>query len=162
MVCGAEKPSVVIRVPKVVISDGKTIAFDDESAVKGKIVKKGSKIAILGLGDALPLAKQAAETLDETVGVNVTVVNPMCFTTLDKDLLDELKKDHDLIATVEDGILDGGFGQKIAAYYGADPVKVLNFGGAKRFNDLVPAADIAVGNHLTAELIAEDIKNHMK
>lgn len=153
---------VVIRVPKVVISDGKTIAFDDESAVKGKIVKKGSKIAILGLGDALPLAKQAAEALDETVGVNVTVVNPMCFTTLDKDLLDELKKDHDLIATVEDGILDGGFGQKIAAYYGADPVKVLNFGGAKRFNDLVPAADIAVGNHLTAELIAEDIKNHMK
>ncbi|MGN1328508.1 MAG: 1-deoxy-D-xylulose-5-phosphate synthase [Eubacterium sp.] len=149
---------VVIRVPKAVISNSEEITLDEKTAVKGKIVKTGSKIAIIGLGDSLPLAMKAAELLEKDGGTRITVVNPICFTDLDKQLFDNLKKGHEIIATVEDGVLDGGFGQSVASYYGCDNIKVLNFGGEKKFNDLISAKEIAIQNHLTAEQIAEDIK----
>ena len=105
---------------------------------------------------------KAAEILENDCNTRITVVNPICFTALDKELLDGLKKDHEIIATVEDGVLDGGFGQKVASYYGCDDIKVLNFGGEKKFNDLISAKEIAIQNHLTAEQIAEDIKALIK
>lgn len=153
---------VVIRVPKAVIGNGEKITLNEKTAVKGKIVKHGSKIAIIGLGDCLPLAMKAAEILENDCNTRITVVNPICFTALDKELLDNLKKDHKIIATVEDGVLDGGFGQRVASYYGCDDIKVLNFGGEKKFNDLISAKEIAIQNHLTAEQIAEDIKALIK
>ena len=105
---------------------------------------------------------KAAKILENDCNTRITVVNPICFTALDKELLDNLKKDHKIIATVEDGVLDGGFGQKVASYYGCDDIKVLNFGGEKEFNDLISAKEIAIQNHLTAEQIAEDIKALIK
>lgn len=153
---------IVIRVPKTVISRGEKIPFDNNSVLKGKVMKKGAQIAILGLGDALPLAEKAAEILEEEVRTQVTLISPICFTKLDTSLLDALKAEHKWIATVEDGVLDGGFGQKVASYYGTDDVNVLNFGGKKKFNDLVSGEKIAVQNHLTAELIAEDILKCIK
>ena len=76
---------------------------------------------------------------------------------IDADTLNELKKDHAVVATLEDGYLEGGFGAKIAAYYGSSDMKVLNFGIKKEFIDRYDVAEVLKDNHLTPEQIAEDI-----
>ena len=73
------------------------------------------------------------------------------------ELLEEIKKDHDVVITLEDGILDGGFGEKIARFYGDSDMKVLNFGLKKEFLDRYDVAEVLKENHLTKEQIAEDI-----
>ena len=75
--------------------------------------------------------------------------------------MDKLKKDHSVVITLEDGILDGGFGEKIARFYGASDVKVLNFGLKKEFLDRYDVADVLKENHLTAEQIVKDIEEIM-
>ena len=72
-----------------------------------------------------------------------------------------MKKDHSVVITLEDGILDGGFGEKIARFYGASDVKVLNFGLKKEFLDRYDVADVLKENHLTAEQIVKDIEEIM-
>ena len=79
-------------------------------------------------------------------------------TGVDEELLHELKKEHKVVITLEDGILDGGFGEKVARYYGNSDMKVLNFGGKKEFTDRTPMEDLYNRYHLTTELIVEDIK----
>ena len=79
-------------------------------------------------------------------------------TGVDEELLDELKKDHKVVITLEDGILDGGFGEKVARYLGNSDVKVLNFGGKKEFTDRTPMEELYNRYHLTPELIVEDVK----
>ena len=71
--------------------------------------------------------------------------------------MEQLKADHDVVITLEDGILDGGFGEKIARFYGSSQMKVLNFGFKKQFLDRYNVSDILQENHLTADLIAEDV-----
>lgn len=149
---------VVIRVPDTVIESGKDEFFDETMINKMQVRQGGSSVAILGLGNAFSLAKAAAELLENEHGIKATLIDPVNYASPDKDTLEELKKNHSVIVTVENGVLDGGFGQKIAAYYSTDSsVKVLNFGAEKKFNDLVPADTIAKQNHMTKEQIAEDI-----
>lgn len=148
---------VVIRVPGAVLHGEAVPTLTAETALRGKVLHQGQEVAILGLGSALPLAQQAAELL-QADGIDATVVNPICYSHPDKALLDELAKSHRLVVTVENGVLDGGFGQKVAACYGSTDIHVLNFGGEKAFNDLVPAAVIAEKNHMTPALMAQDIK----
>ena len=78
-------------------------------------------------------------------------------TGVDEELLDELKKDHKVVITLEDGILDGGFGEKVSRYFGNSDVKVLNFGGKKEFTDRTSMEELYNRYHLTTELIVEDI-----
>ena len=112
---------------------------------------------VIGLGTFYGLGKDAAELIAKRTGVRPTVVNPYYITGLDTQLLEELKKDHYVVVTLEDGILDGGFGEKIARFYGSSDVKVLNFGLKKEFLDRYDVQEVLTENRLTAEQISEDV-----
>ena len=151
---------VAIRLPGgSVISDGKEITKDFGELNKYEVTQKGSRVAVIGLGTFYGLGKEAAEELKKEIGTDVTVINPYYITGIDAELLEELKKDHDVVITLEDGILDGGFGEKIARFYGDSDMKVLNFGLKKEFLDRYDASEVLKENHLTKEQIVEDVKN---
>ena len=91
------------------------------------------------------------------IGKNTsTLINPRFITGLDEALLDDLKKRHTLVVTLEDGVLDGGFGEKIARYYGPSEMKVLNYGVRKEFIDRFDVSEQLLKNRLTAPQIVED------
>lgn len=147
-----------IRLPGgSVISDGKEITKDFGDLNKYEVTQKGSKVAVIGLGTFYGLCKEVAEELKKVTGTDATVINPYYITGIDAELLEELKKDHDVVITLEDGILDGGFGEKIARFYGDSDMKVLNFGLKKEFLDRYDVAEVLKENHLTKEQIVEDI-----
>ena len=149
---------VIIRVPSVVISDPNTFILTEEEFYKYQIVEKGSKVAILGLGNFLSLAKEVKKLLKEKCHIDATVINPRVYSQLDKNVLENLKENHDIIVTLEDGSLSGGFGEKIASYYGDSAQKVLNFGGQKMFTNLMPMEVQYEKFHLTPELIVSDVE----
>lgn len=120
------------------------------------MTQRGSKVALIGVGDFYGLAEETAGKLKEK-GIDATIINPLFLTGVDENLLEALKQDHIVVATLEDGSLDGGFGEKIARFYGKDPMKVLNFGLKKKFYDRYVPEELAKENHLTAEQIVEDL-----
>lgn len=149
---------VAIKLPGgSVISDGKEITKDFGDLNKYEVTQKGSKVAVIGLGTFYGLGKEVVEELKKVTGTDATVINPYYITGIDAELLEELKKDHDVVITLEDGILDGGFGEKIARFYGDSDMKVLNFGLKKEFLDRYDVAEVLKENHLTKEQIVEDI-----
>lgn len=149
---------VAIRVPGgALISDGKKITKDFSKLNKYEVTQKGSKAAVIALGSFYGLGVEAAKKIEEKTGVKATVINPYYITGIDSELLESLKADHSVVITLEDGILDGGFGQKIASFYGNSDVKVLNYGLKKEFLDRFNAEDVLKENRLTAEQIAEDV-----
>ena len=95
-------------------------------------------------------------------GIDATLINPRYASGLDETLLNELKAEHKLAVTLEDGVIDGGFGEKIARFYGTSDMKVLNYGIKKEFTDRVALAAAFKNNRLTKEQIAEDILNIVK
>lgn len=144
---------VAIRVPSnEVVSSTRPIRKDYSGLNKYEVTKKGKNIAVLALGDFYQLGEQVAETLD------ATLVNPVYITGVDSELLDELQKEHSLVITLEDGILDGGFGEKISRYYSKSNVKVLNYGFKKEFLDRYNPDDVMKENRLTVEQIKEDVE----
>lgn len=149
---------VAIKVPGGrMISTGVPVTKDFSKLDTYEITKKGSRVAILGLGTFYETAVKAANILKTSHGIDATVINPYYISGIDADTLNELKKDHAVVATLEDGYLEGGFGAKIAAYYGSSDMKVLNFGIKKEFIDRYDASEVLKDNHLTPEQIAEDI-----
>lgn len=123
-----------------------------------KIEQKGTKTAVLALGDFFQKGQELCAAIKEKFGYEPTLVNPRFASTLDKNLLDELKKDHDTVITLEDGIKDGGFGQKIASFYGNSNVKVLNYGLEKVFHDRYDPAQLLHDVGMTTEQIIKDLK----
>lgn len=149
---------VAIKVPGgSMISTGTPVTKDFSKLDTYEITKKGSRVAILGLGTFYETAVKAANILKTSHGIDATVINPYYISGIDANTLNELKKDHAVVATLEDGYLEGGFGAKIAAYYGSSDMKVLNFGIKKEFIDRYNVAEVLKDNHLTPEQIAEDI-----
>ena len=149
---------VAIKVPGGrMISTGVPVTKDFSKLDTYEITKKGSRVAILGLGTFYETAVKAANILKTSLGIDATVINPYYISGIDADTLNELKKDHAVVATLEDGYLEGGFGAKIAAFYGSSDMKVLNFGIKKEFIDRYDASEVLKDNHLTPEQIAEDI-----
>ena len=149
---------VAIKLPGgPMISDGSRVTKDFGRLNRYEVVQTGEKIAIIGLGTFFELAKEAAKLLKEEAGINATVINPYYITGLDEALLTKLKQNHDTVITLEDGILDGGFGEKIARFYGASNMKVMNYGLKKEFLDRYDVDAVLKENHLTAEQIAEDV-----
>ena len=122
-----------------------------------EVSHRGEKVAILGLGSFYQLGEAVAARLKEEKGVDATVVNPRYITGVDEALLDDLKQDHTLVITLEDGVLDGGFGEKIARYYGPSDMKVLNYGVKKEFIDRYDVEEQMKKNRLTVPQIVEDI-----
>ncbi len=149
---------VAIRVPfGEVISRGKADNTDYSQLNKYEITENGSEIAIIGLGNFYHLSKKVKEAL-KNENINATLINPKFITGVDEELLNNLKANHKLVITLEDGCLDGGFGEKIARFYGNSDMKVLNFGGNKEFTDRVPLNVLYERYHLTPEIIVQDCK----
>lgn len=148
---------VAIKLPGGdMISDGREVKKDWSQLNTYEVTEKGSKIALIGLGTFYSLALQTAEMLEKK-GIHATVINPYYITGLDKGLLEKLKADHDTVVTLEDGILNGGFGEKIARFYGSSDMKVYNYGLKKEFLDRYDVNEVLKENHLTAEQIVNDI-----
>ena len=148
---------VAIKLPGGdMISDGREVKKDWSQLNTYEVTEKGSKIALIGLGTFYSLALQAAEMLEKK-GIHATVINPYYITGLDKGLLEKLKADHDTVVTLEDGILNGGFGEKIARFYGSSDMKVYNYGLKKEFLDRYDVNEVLKENHLTAEQIVNDV-----
>lgn len=122
-----------------------------------KIEKKGEKAAILALGDFYQMGERLAAAVKEKLGFEPTLINPRFASTIDKELLNELGEDHKVIVTLEDGILDGGFGQKIAAHYSTSEVKVKNYGLEKKFYDRYDPAELLQELGITNEAMIKDI-----
>lgn len=152
-----EEYPVAIRVPMTVVSSGKPCTKDFAKLNTYEVTQKGSRVAVIGLGNFYTLGQAAAQEIAKQTGVQPTVINPMYITGVDEELLESLKAEHDVVITVEDGILDGGFGEKIARFYGSSNMKVLNYGLKKEFLDRYDAEDVVKRNRLTAEQIAEDV-----
>lgn len=151
---------VVIRVPLAVTKGGKAEeSYGDLN--RYQLVKQGSKVAVLALGSFFELGESVVAELKEQ-GIDATLVNPRYITGVDEKLLMELAKNHQVVATLENGELDGGFGEKIASFYGASEVKVLNFGAKKEFTDRVPYDELMKRYHLTSEQIVTDIMAVLK
>ena len=151
---------VVIRVPLAVTKGGKAEeSYGDLN--RYQLVKQGSKVAVLALGSFFELGESVVAEL-KVQGIDATLVNPRYITGVDEKLLMELAKNHQVVATLENGELDGGFGEKIASFYGASNVKVLNFGAKKEFTDRVPYDDLMKRYHLTSEQIVADIMAVLK
>ncbi len=148
---------VAIRVPISVVSDGKKVTKDFSKLNEYEVTKNGSKIAIVALGSFYSVGAKTAEIIENKTGVKPTLINPIYITGTDDKLLEQLKENHDIVITVEDGVLDGGFGEKIARFYGNSDVKVLNYGLKKEFLDRYNPEEIVKANRLTPEQIAEDV-----
>lgn len=150
---------VAIRVPfSEVISTGIKDNTDYSKLNKYKVEEQGNEVAILGLGNFLKLGKQIKALLKEQTGIDATLINPRFITGVDKELLKQLEQNHKIIVTLEDGQLEGGFGEKIARFYGTSNMKVLNYGADKEFTDRIPLEELYKRYRLTPDLIIEDIR----
>ena len=150
--------STAIRVPSCeFISTGIADTTDYSNEInKFKMVKSGEKIAVIGLGNFFGLAKQVVDEIKSKLNIDATLINPRFISGIDKEMLDNLKANHDLVITLEDGELNGGFGEKIASYLGNSDVKVLNYGADKDFPDRVPVHELYRRYRLTPSQIIED------
>ena len=151
---------VAIRIPCCeYVSTGEKITKDFSVLNKYEVKEQGSEVAFIGLGTFCSLAVESAKLYEEKTGVKATVINPYYITGIDSELLTSLKSNHKVVVTLEDGILDGGFGEKIARFYGNSDVKVLNFGLKKEFLDRYDPIEILKENRLTKEQIVDDVLN---
>ncbi|MBE6051461.1 MAG: 1-deoxy-D-xylulose-5-phosphate synthase [Clostridium sp.] len=156
------KYPVAIRVPttKVVSYGGLTNeSFDNINVFKK--TEEGKEVAIIGVGNFYHLGKKVKDKLKEE-GINATLINPRFISGLDENLLNDLIKDHKLVVTLEDGVISGGFGEKVSRFYGDKDMKVLNFGASKEFTDKVPLDELYERYHLREELIIDDIMKTLK
>lgn len=148
---------VAIRIPGGAVRHAdREVQSDWSDLNRFETVRKGKDVAIIGAGTFLSLAEKVADILEKD-GIKATVINPRYLSGLDSAMLDDLKKEHRLTITIEDGVLDGGFGEKVSRYYGLSDMKVANYGLKKKFEDRYNYRAILEENRLTAPQIAEDI-----
>lgn len=151
------KHPVAIRVPGTkVVATGKSFPKDYSDLNSFAVGRRGSDVAIIGAGNFYKLGEQVADGLKEK-GVDATLINPRFLSGLDEQLLLELQEDHKLVITLEDGVLDGGFGEKVARFYGTSDMAVKCYGMKKEFLDGYGYAQVLQDNHLTAPQIVEDV-----
>lgn len=148
---------VYIRIPGGAMEEGEAVTKDYSKLNTYEMIRKGSRVAIVALGTFLGLGKEVAADLEKKTGTAATVINPVYFTGIDTEMLESLKADHDVVITIEDGMLDGGFGEKITRFYGSSDMKVLNFGLKKEFLDRYDVQEVLTDNHLTKDQIVADI-----
>lgn len=150
---------VAVRVPgNGVVHSDRIVRKDYSELNKFQMDKKGSRVAIVALGGAYQLGEEVVEKL-ANIGIDATLINPVFVTGIDTEMLCSLEENHELVVTVEDGVLDGGFGEKISRFYGSHDMKVLNFGLKKEFPDRYDVSEYLKENHMTAEQIFADIKS---
>lgn len=152
-----DRHPVAIRVPVgEPRSATRPVPTDFSELNKSELVSRGKDVAILGLGNFFALGEQVSRALKDR-GIEATLINPRFISGLDESLLDSLVSDHRLVVTLEDGALEGGYGEKVARHFGPTSVKTLCFGARKEFVDRYAPADFFAANHLTVPQIVEDI-----
>ena len=149
---------VAIRVPGAVVKHSDEV-FDTDYSILNRYIKtqEGDKVAILALGSFYALGQSLVAKLQKELNIQPTLINPRYITGLDEAMLEDLKANHRIVITLEDGVLDGGFGEKISRYYGASDMRVLNYGARKEFADRYDLTTFMKENRLTEEQIIEDI-----
>lgn len=154
---------VAIRVPANGMYDATTDVATDYSLLnKYQVTQQGRGVAVLALGSYYQKGEAVCRQLEAEHGIRATLVNPRYITGLDTDLLEQLRADHRLVVTLEDGVLDGGWGEKAARYYGSSPMRVLCCGARKAFADRFDYTDFLRDNRLLDEQIVEDIVASLK
>lgn len=145
---------VAIRVPGSVVHGEKP---DKDYGILNKyeVLQQGKDIAIIALGTFRGIGQDAAKLIEQQTGIKPTLIDPVYITGIDEQLLEELKTDHRAVITLEDGILDGGFGEKIARFYGDSGVKTVNLGLKKQFLDRYDPAAVLRDCGLTPEQVAQ-------
>ena len=153
------KHPLAIRLPKEpVVSTGVKDTTDYSILNKFKVEDRGNTVAIIGVGNFLRLARNIKFELKEKFNINATVINPRFISGVDEELLNELKEKHSLVVTLENGCVAGGFGEKVARFYGNSDMKVLVRGADKEFTDKVSVDDLYNRYRLTQDLILKDIE----
>ncbi len=156
---GYREHPVAIRVPvNGVVSRHVQCPEIDWAKPAYEVAHRGNKVALLGLGAYFQLAENLHNALVEN-GIDATLINPRIITAFDTQTLDSLKADHSLVVTLEDGQIDGGWGEKIARYYADSPMRVLVRGERKQFEDRYQVAELLKANRLTVAQLVEDVKN---
>lgn len=151
---------VAIRMPcNGVIESDKTFDTDYSVINKFKVDIAGEKVAVIALGDFYQLGEELVKSLSNELNINATLINPRFASGIDERLLGELKRNHSLVVTLEDGSLSGGFGEKVASFYGDASVKVKNFGVRKAFYDRFDLNELLIENNLTLDLMTKAIAN---
>ena len=151
-----EHPVLILIPGNVVAHRAADKSFGDIN--KYKVEQQGEKVAIVALGDFYQKGEEAAAAIEKELGFKPTLVNPRFASGLDKDLLDDLKSRHSLVITLEDGIVNGGFGEKIASYYGPSDMKVINLGLEKKFYDRYNPQQLLESLGITVKKIVERVK----
>ncbi len=152
-----DKKPIAIRVPSNGVHHT-TDKVDETYNYKPtyKISKKGKGVAVIAAGSFFQKGENVVRLLGER-GIDATLINPRYLNDVDCTTLDSLKRDHNLIVTLEDGCKDGGFGERIAAYYGQSDMKVMVGGIKKDLYDRFNVEQLLSDNRLLDEQIVEDI-----
>lgn len=148
---------VAIRQPEKPLLHGKATQ-DDYSTIKYDIAHRGSEVAIMAVGDFWQLGEEVRGELATKLNIDATLINPKSVTGIDPEVLHHLAENHDVVVTLEDGNLSGGFGETISRYYGPKNMKVLNFGAPREFADNVPTDVMMEWYHLTPKQIVDDVE----
>lgn len=156
-----DKYSVALRVPEGEVHHSAEPCDTDYSELnRYKVVRRGKDVALIGLGNFFAKAERVADALKE-YGIEATVINPRYISGTDEELLESLKADHQLVVTLEDGCVDGGFGERISRFYGPSDMKTMNFGVKKALYDRYDVRQLMRDNKLTDEQIVEEIRGIM-
>ena len=149
---------VAIRVPVGPLQETGISDYTDYSNLfKNQVTQTGSKVAIMGLGNFYALAEKVATELENKYKIKATIINPKFISGLDTKLLDHLQEDHQVIVTLEDGIIDGGYGQTVASYLGNTSLNIQNYGLEKAFHDRYEPQNLMSDNGLAIENIIANI-----
>ena len=151
-----QKP-IAIRTPSNgVVHTAEPVDAEYGYAPKYKVMHRGSKVAIIAAGSFYQKGENVVRLLADK-GIDVTLINPRYLNAVDVDVLNALKDDHQLVVTLEDGCKDGGFGERIASYYGTSQMKVLVGGIKKGLYDRYDVHELLANNRLLDEQIVEDV-----
>lgn len=154
-----DKMPVALRVPTNGVNHTSEPQPADFSFVpEYKVTKKGSEVAVIAAGSFYQKGENVVRLLTDK-GIDATLINPRYLSGIDAKTLDALKANHKLVVTLEDGCKDGGFGERIAAYYGTSNMKVMVGGIKKDLYDRFDAQKLLADNRLLDEQIVEDITN---
>jgi 1-deoxy-D-xylulose-5-phosphate synthase len=147
---------VAIRIPNAVHHRSDVFEKDYSNLNKFKVVHRGSRVALIGLGDFYQRAASVALELRRE-GIDATLVNPRYASGVDSELLHDLSRTHDVFVTLENGVVEGGFGQKVATALAETNAKVLVRGLSKEFYDKVSFAELCERNLLNPSQVAKDV-----
>lgn len=155
---------VAIRVPagQMRHSGQRAVRRDYSQTNRFEVTQHGSDVAVVAAGDFYHLGEQVVDELQRTLGINATLINPLFISGVDDTLLRGLQRDHRVVVTLEDGILSGGFGQKVAAFYAPTPMRVLTYGFAKEYIDRFDPAEVMRRNGLDPVSITRDVESVLR